>query len=67
MQIRIETIKENDDGSADMSVHYDQEALAVLVQEGLVAIIEKFIAENKNAQAGIKMREEMKNEHTKSK
>lgn len=43
MDIRVEIVKENEDGSADAEVHFDKEGLEVLVQWGLVAMIKEAI------------------------
>ena len=59
MDVKIEIVKENKDGSADALVHFDKEGLEFLVQEGLLAMIRQFIAENKNAQEGIKLRKKL--------
>jgi hypothetical protein len=59
MDIKIEIVKENKDGSADALVHFDKEGLEFLVQEGMLALIKQFIAENKNAQEGIKLRKKL--------
>lgn len=39
MKIVIKKIKENPDGSADVEVHYDQEGLQFLVEQGLTCSI----------------------------
>ena len=59
MDIKIECLRENKDGSADVLVHLDKEGLEFLVQEGLLAVIKQFIEQNENAQAGIKMRKKL--------
>jgi hypothetical protein len=59
MDIKIKVIKENKDGSADAEVTFDKEGLEFLVQEGMLALIKQFIAENKNAQEGIKLRNKL--------
>ena len=38
---------------------FDKEGLEFLVQEGMLALIKQFIAENKNAQEGIKLRKKL--------
>ena len=35
MKLIVEVVKENNDGSADAMVHFDKEALELLVEEGL--------------------------------
>lgn len=59
MDITMKIVKENKDGSADALVHFDKEGLEFLVQEGLLAMLRQFIAENKNAQEGIKLRKKL--------
>ena len=59
MDIKIEIVKENKDGSADALVHFDKEGLEFLVQEGMLSVLKQFIAENKNAQEGIKLRKKL--------
>jgi hypothetical protein len=59
MDIKIECLRENKDGSADVLVHLDKEGLEFLVQEGLLAVIKQFIEQNENAQAGMKMRKKL--------
>jgi hypothetical protein len=49
MNIQIEIIKENDDGSADALVHFDKEGLGILVKEGILSIFRKYIEQEKNA------------------
>jgi hypothetical protein len=54
MQIKIEIIKENDDGSADAKVHFDAEGLGVLVEAGIISILRQYIdQEKKEAQLRI--------------
>jgi hypothetical protein len=59
MDIKVQIIKENKDGSADATVRFDKEGLEFLVQEGLLAVLRQFIEQNKNAQAGIKLRKKL--------
>lgn len=59
MDITVKVVKENKDGSADAIVRFDKEGLEFLVQEGLLAILRQFIDENKNAQAGMKLRKKL--------
>ena len=49
MQIQIEIVKENKDGSADAMVHFDKEGLGILVEEGVISILRKYIEQEKNA------------------
>jgi hypothetical protein len=59
MDIKVKIIKENKDGSANAMVDFDAEGLEFLVQEGLLSLIQQYIAENKNAQEGIKLRKKL--------
>jgi hypothetical protein len=45
MNITLEIVKENEDGSADALVHFDKEGLEILVQYGIIAIIKQAIDE----------------------
>jgi len=47
MKLVIEIVKENEDGSADAVVHFDKEALGMLVEEGVISILRKYIAQQK--------------------
>ena len=47
MKLVIEVVKENEDGSADAMVHFDKEALEMLVEEGVISILRKYIAQQK--------------------
>ena len=49
MNIQIEIVKENEDGSADALVHFDKEGLEILVEEGVISILRKYIEQEKNA------------------
>jgi hypothetical protein len=59
MNITIKTIKENKDGSADAVVNFDKEGLEFLVQEGVLSILKQYVEQNKNAQAGVKLRKKL--------
>lgn len=59
MEITVKVIKENKDGSADAIVNFDKEGLEFLVQEGVLAVLTQAIEQNKNAQAGIKLRKKL--------
>ena len=59
MNIKLEIIKENKDGSANAMVDFDKEGLEFLVQEGLLSLINQAIAQDKNAREGIKLRKQM--------
>jgi hypothetical protein len=59
MNIKLKVVKENKDGSADALIRFDKEGLEFLVQEGLLAVLKQFIEENKNAQAGMKLRKKL--------
>jgi hypothetical protein len=43
MDIQVKNFKENEDGTADVEVNFDKEALEVLVQWGFVAILSNCI------------------------
>jgi len=47
MNIQIEIIKENKDGSADAMVHFDAEGLGVLVEAGILSILRQYIEQEK--------------------
>jgi hypothetical protein len=49
MNIQIQIVKENEDGSADALVHFDAEGLGILVEEGILSILRKYIKQEKNA------------------
>jgi len=48
MNIQIEIIKENKDGSADALVHFDAEGLGILVETGIISILRQYIEQEKN-------------------
>jgi hypothetical protein len=52
MNIQVEIVKENEDGSADAVVHFDKEGLGILVEEGVISILRKYIEQEKNANKG---------------
>ena len=52
MNIQIEIVKEHEDGSADAVVHFDKEGLGILVEEGILSILRKYIEQEKNANKG---------------
>jgi hypothetical protein len=54
MQIQIEIVKENEDGSADALVHFDKEGLGILVEAGVISILRQYIEQEKNASKGKK-------------
>ena len=47
MDIRVEIVKENEDGSADALVHFDKEGLGILVEEGVISILRQYIEQKK--------------------
>lgn len=47
MNIQIEVVKEHKDGSADALVHFDKEGLGMLVEEGILSILRKYIEQQK--------------------
>ena len=54
MQIQIEIVEENKDGSADALVHFDKEGLGMLVEAGIISILRQYIEQEKNASKGKK-------------
>lgn len=54
MHIQIEIIKEHPDGGADALVHFDKEGLAILVEEGVISILRRYIEQEKTAKKGKK-------------
>jgi hypothetical protein len=49
MEIQLQIIKENEDGSADALVHFDKEGLGILVEAGVISILRQYIEQEKNA------------------
>ena len=49
MDIKLQIIKENEDGSADALVHFDAEGLAILVEAGVLSILRQHIEQEKKA------------------
>ena len=47
VDIKIEIVKEHEDGSADALVHFDAEGLAVLVESGILSILRQYIEQEK--------------------
>jgi len=47
MDIRVEIVKENEDGSADALVHFDKAGLEILVQYGIIEMLKQAINEYK--------------------
>ena len=47
VDIKIEIVKEHEDGSADALVHFDAEGLAVLVESGILSILRQYIEQQK--------------------
>jgi hypothetical protein len=47
MQIKIEIVKENEDGSANAMVHFDAEGLGVLVEAGIISVLRQYIDQEK--------------------
>jgi hypothetical protein len=50
MKLIVEVVKENDDGSADAMVHFDKEALELLVEEGVISILRQHIEQKRKNQ-----------------
>ena len=59
MDLGLTVIKEHEDGSADAIVRFDKEMLEVLVQEGVLRILERYIEQEKNAKDGVKLRRKL--------
>ena len=49
MKLQIEIVKENNDGSADALVHFDKEALGMLIEKGVISILRQYIEQEKKA------------------
>ena len=47
MKIELHMIKENPDGSADVTVEYDEEGLQALIQRAIISIIKDSIEKEK--------------------
>jgi len=47
MNIQVEIVKENKDGSADAMVHFDAEGLGILVEAGIISILRQYIDQEK--------------------
>ena len=56
MIVEVKTVKEHKDGSATVTINYDKEALAFMLQEGFISIISQLMVLNKTAADGVKMR-----------
>jgi hypothetical protein len=54
MDIQLQIIKENEDGSADALVHFDAEGLAILVEAGVLSILRQYIEQEKKTKKGKK-------------
>lgn len=48
MLIKLLNIKENPDGSATADVKYDEEGKKVLIERGVIAILEDYLKEKQN-------------------
>jgi hypothetical protein len=59
MDLSLKVTKEHADGSADAIVRFDKEMMEVLIQEGLLRILEKYIDQEKNAKEGVKLRKKL--------
>jgi len=59
MDLSLKVTKEHKDGSADATVRFDKEMMEVLIQEGLLRVLEKYIHQEKNAKEGIKLRKKL--------
>jgi len=47
VDIKIEIVKEYEDGSADALVHFDAEGLGILVESGILSILRQYIEQEK--------------------
>jgi len=47
MDIQVNTIRENEDGSADVELNLDKDATALLIGEGFLSIVKQWIDQNK--------------------
>jgi len=47
MDIKIEIVKEYEDGSANALVHFDNEGLGILIEAGIISILRQYIEEEK--------------------
>lgn len=43
MDIKIVDVKEYENGTADMIVHYDEEAKLLLIEAGIMSILEGYV------------------------
>jgi len=59
MDLGLTVIKEHADGSADAIVRFDKEMMEVLIQEGVLRILERYIEQEKNAKDGVKLRRKL--------
>ena len=59
MDLSLKVTKEHADGSADAMIRFDKEMMEVLIQEGLLRILEKYIDQEKNAKEGVKLRKKL--------
>ena len=47
MLIKLINVKENPDGSANVDVKYDEEVMKLLIERGVIAILEDYIKQEK--------------------
>jgi len=47
MLIKLINIKENPDGSANVDVKYDEEGMKLLIERGVISILEDYIKQEK--------------------
>ena len=43
MKLEIEVIEEHKDGSADATIHFDSEAMELLIQWGMIAMLKEAV------------------------
>lgn len=58
MDIKIVDIKEYKNGTADMIVHYDEEAKNLLIEAGIMSILEGYVEKKMNRIKSRRLNEE---------
>jgi hypothetical protein len=49
VEMIVDNVVENDDGTADIDLHLNKDELNLLIQEGLISLLTKYIAEEEVA------------------
>ena len=49
MNIQVEVVNENEDGSTDVVVNFDKEGMEVLVEAGILSILKQYIDKKKES------------------